>query len=663
MADSPIAIRTATRLGTPYLRFAKIMARQAQLAGIASRQRFLNGYLLRVIRGGSKYQAQVIDFPAYLWFSGPLRLDTSAGNYSFNSVGLSVPVGNRDDFTSPGTNSDPLPVANMRAFLLALSPSSLAPLEADGTAWHMRPYQDGAFMEQGFAQWPTKQPMPETDQWWFDDMDYFTYDQVVSIQCSLNLFANITRTLTFSDSGVPSFGALVLSYFLRNQFSLTESDLPDRWKLAPRRLAQMDGSIYPFRNEPGDVMPGFAIAPGGNDVTLSGTDEYCIAARTFRQYQQLWGGGDDLIGYDRYGEQGMVVAVGTINRESYDPQLGPNLFAALQSIRVIDGFAITEDYLKPTPAMRELTQGIEAPNFGVFNTPSPVLVTKGFVVFSVYHTERDTNPPGTEDPDPDLIGNLTSLLFTSTEGYTSGIKADWDVPNITVPTGTAGRFTQPYIVGTLSLVEGDEVAAYCLVWESSYESRGGQTQAIGGNWALYRSTGADVTRTPIEGGSHLIAARMYRDRGFPLRGDYSTVASGMYWMGGRKLVVAGTDTGPADWGSGEAAIRPMVLDLDAMTITPGGEIEAISAQDVSVKCFVTVAQQDQYKADGTLASPATLVASVVSDTLRNYGRGKTYLSVDAGATWREYISDAGGQNGAFLEGNKLWRYDQNKEIT
>jgi hypothetical protein len=662
MADSPIAVRTATRLGTPYLRFAKIMARQAQLAGIGTRQRFINGYLLRAIRGGSKYQAQVLDFPAYLWFSGPLRFDVTT-EYTYNNVGLAVPVGNRDDFTPPGGQQEPLAVADMRTMLIVLVPTSKAPNEIEATNWHLRPYQDGAFMEQGYGMWPFSKRIPGLEEWYFDDMDYFTFDQICSVQCSLNLFANVSRAITFRDDGNADFGALALTYFLRNQFSFTEEDLPNSWKLAPRRLAQMEGSIYPTRQEPGDVMSGFAIAPGADDFTFVGTDTYCIAARTFRQNRQLWGGGDDPIGYDRYGEQGMVVSVATINRQEYDPRVGSNMFARIQSTRVIDGFDIVEEYLRPTPATRELTPGLTAPNYGVFNSPSPVRVRDGFVVFSVYFTERDVNPPGTENPDYDLIGNVTSLLFTDVEGKTSGLKADWEVPGITLPTGTPGQFTQPYIVGTLSLVEGEEIAAYCLAWESNYDRRGGQTTATGGNWALYCSTGTDVTRTAIEGGSHLIAARMYRSAGYPLRGDYTTVASAMYWMGGRKIVVAGTDNEPTNWDFGDVVIRPMVLDLDEMTITAGGEIATIQAQNASQKCFVTVAQQEQYSADGAVASPATLVASLVSDTLYNYGKGKTYISVDGGASWREYISDAGGQNGAFLEGNKLWRYDQNKPIT
>lgn len=662
MADSPIAVRTATRLGTPYLRFAKIMARQAQLAGIGTRQRFINGYLLRAIRGGNKYQAQVLDFPAYLWFSGPLRFDRTT-QYNFNTVGLSVPVGNRDDFTPPGSTQDPLKVEEVRSFLLVVSPTSRYPNESTATAWHMRPYQDGAFMEQGYGLWVNSKPIPDTDQWWFDDMDYFTFDQVCSVQCSLYLFAQATQPVTFDDVGNAEYGSLAYTYFSRNQFSFTEEDLPDRWKLAPRRLAQPDVSIYPFREEPGDVMPGFAIAPGADDYSLIGIDTYCIAARTFRQYLQTWDGVNNAIGYDRYGEQGMVISIATIDREEFNQSTGESIFAEIQSTKVVDGFDIEESYLRPTPATRILTPGLIAPNYGVFNTPSPVRVSDGFVVFSVYYTTRDLNPPNTSTPDDGLRGTITSLLFTNVEGKTTGLKADWDVPDLTVPTGSPGQMTQPYIVGTLSLEEGDDIAAYCLAWEANYPRRTAGSRATGGHWALYRSTGQEVTRTAIEGGSHLIASRMYLGRGFPLRSDFSSVASGIYWMGGRKVVVAGTDNAPTNWEFGDVSVRPMILDLDEMTITPGGEITTIEAQDISKKCFVTVAQQEQRDADGAVTTAATLIASVVDDTLRNYGKGETHISVDGGATWRKYIEDAGGQNGAFLEGNKLWRYDQNKPIT
>lgn len=654
--------KSGTRLGAVNVKFAKQLAADAVRAGILLKQSMRNGYLLRGMKAGNQYMAQVIDPPSYLWFSGPLQFDLSQ-EYTYNSVGLAVAVGNRDDFTYPGGQQEPYTVADEQTLLLAVSPSSKSPNDVQATNWHMRPYQDGAFMHQGYGLWLFSKPIPDNQEWWFDDMDYFTFEQVCSLQCAVNLFADVTRSVTFASNGSVELGPLVLTYFVRNQFSFTEEDLPNGWKLAPRRLAQPDESIYPLREEPGDVMPGFAITPSSAGYALTGTDTYCVAARTFRQNRQTWDGVNNAIGYDRYGEQGMVISVATIDRAAYDPRVGTNMFATIQKTTVVDAFDIEQQYLQPMPTTRELTPGLSAPNFGVFNTPSPVRVSDGFVVFSVYYTTRDENPPGTSEPDYDLIGTVTSLLFTNVDGKTSGLKADWEVPNITLPTGTPGQFTQPYILGTLSLVEDEEVAAYCLVWEANYDRRGGRRQAISGNWALYRSTGVDVTRTVIEGGSHLMAGRMYLGPGYPLRGDYTTSASAIYWMGGRKIVVPGTDNEPTSWGFGNVSLRPMVLDLDEMTITAGGEIKQIEAQDVAKKCFVSVAQQEQYDAAGKVVAPATLVASVVDDTLYNYGKGSTHISVDGGATWREYIADAGGQNGAFFEGNKLWRYDQNKPIT
>jgi hypothetical protein len=656
--------KTASRLGAPNVRLAKMLAAEAVRQGI-SKQRFYQGYLLRGVKVGTMWMGQVIDPPSYLWLSGPAQLG-APGNV--NAVGFAVSVGNRDDFVDPGTRPDtPLTGKNKSAYLLVASPSMNVPPSASSMDWHMRSYQDGPFMEHGYMLQYGHAAPPSDTQWWFDDADYFNYGDNVAIACTIQLFKNTSRLITFQDTGGITYGALSYGYFLRNQFAVSENDLPDAWRFAPRRLVPVAQSEFPNRENPGDTMPGFAIAAGGDELAMDVTDDYCIAARTFRQDSTLWPVEEDKTGFDRYGEQGMAIALGSLDRAEWDASSLPNLFATLDSMVVLDGFSILEEYIQPFPATRRPEGGPTLPNFGVFNTPSPVRVADGFVVFSSYYTTRDLNPVGTEDPDETIKGTLTSILFTGTDLVTTGLKADWDVPSETVPTGTIGQATYPYIMGTLSLLEGESDsqvrAAYCLVWEANYSRRDtGSINAIGGNWALYRSEGKTVTRTVIEGGAALMAYLMYQGRGYPSRTgyDYATVANAMYWMGGRKVVFAGTDASPTSENV-VRSIRPLILDLDKLAITVGGEItKTVTLDD---KCIITVAQQEQLDSTGVVTGKASLLASVTRDKLHNWGAGKTYISVDSGVTWRLYMSDLAGQNGAFLEGNKLWQYDQNKPIT
>ena len=61
-----------------------------------------------------------------------------------------------------------------------------------------------------------------------------------------------------------------------------------------------------------------------------------------------------------------------------------------------------------------------------------------------------------------------------------------------------------------------------------------------------------------------------------------------------------------------------------------------------------------------------MLASVTEATPENRGQGKVYIKhadADGPTDWREYITDVGGQGGAFFVGNRFWWFDLSKPLT
>lgn len=397
-----------------------------------------------------------------------------------------------------------------------------------------------------------------------------------------------------------------------------------------------------------------------------GTDSFCLATRTFRQNQTSWGDHDGAgFEYDRYGEQGLVVAVGSQDRSiTLDPNLDKQPWADIDSLVVVAPAGFVQEYLRPYPEVLvgnagEPDVGIprpDLPNFGTFFTPHPVRAGHSFVVYSAYTTYRNLNDGGAGHDTWE--GDAWSLLTTLPSGDTYSLVASWNAGESAprIETAEPGGFMQPWIVGAAS-VPAEDVAdgyvGYALVWEQTYLQ--GTDNVTSGAWALYASSGGAPTRTVMHGGAPLFALIMqYQPTMFGSAiYDISGTWAAVYYAGDNKLVTAATDYPvpgqPRD-------IRVAVIDVTAGTITLGGVIA--TRNDDQAKCTITVVQNFVAAEGNQEAKPAVLLASVVRHSFFNEGLGETYISVDGGANWRVYITDGSGQGGAFYMGNSLWWFDQ-----
>jgi hypothetical protein len=655
-----VASRVMTRVGAIYIRTARDLATSAYRSRIGVKHQVINGFLLRatgrwqesegpvpMLEKGS-YIAAVIDMPGFILYAGALRLPQA----NVSIVGVAVPVGNRDDFVSPGTSVEYQVLDKTGYYILA------APSRIRGSN---RPVSYGRFPAIQQREWffgysrldvPLLKNPPDRTEAWLDDDQYFDYSCEVALTGSINSFLTAGRAASISGAGIES-GELRLNYFLRNQYAIDEVDLPAEWKLYPRRLVPVDQSATEFasRRAPSMMMSGFAMIPAFSSSALVGVDRYCHAARTFRQHQVPWGEAGSL-GYDRYGEQGLLFATGEQDRSEYKPAIGTNLFAETTDMIVVVPTDIEQTYLHPTPEKlpSDSSGRPELPNFGTFFTPTPVQAGDGFVVFSAYTTYRDLDD---SESDSRLSGDAWSILTTLPGGRTVSLRADWNAPDGEIETGVAGEFMQPWIVGAATVPTPGSSTAYCLVWEQTYE-RGG-VRRIRGEWALYSSTGNEPSRRVISGGAPLFAVWMQDGptKFDNTNWDEANPFSSVYHAGENKLITACIDYPPS---TSARSIRCAVFDVNNGSVRIGGEI-AVSSNYLD-KCFVTVVQPFLPATGDAPGAPAVLLATISEHSSGNNGSGgKTYLSLDGGENWREYVTDAGAQGGAFYVGNKMWRFD------
>ena len=109
-------------------------------------------------------------------------------------------------------------------------------------------------------------------------------------------------------------------------------------------------------------------------------------------------------------------------------------------------------------------------------------------------------------------------------------------------------------------------------------------------------------------------------------------------------------------------IQCMVIDLESGEAELAGAIA--SRTRAYTKCLISVVQQLVEPEGGSPGHAAVLLATVVDHINQNVGAGgKVYISFDTGETWREYVTDLGGQAGAFYVGNKLWQFDNSQPLT
>lgn len=648
-----IANRLMTKVGVTFIRNARILANAAFKARAPLRNQIINGFLLRASGKRNVYIASVIDFPGYLFLGGSTAIPVAV------FPGLAIPCGIRDDFDPPGTEAV-FEVQDKEGFYFMPAPTRRrAAAQESATDWFPLIQQQDWFMGYSRMDVPVLKDFPDRAFWYLDDDQYFNYDTIVALTGSITSFTSAARSVTVVEGNI-SFGEVTPNYFLRNQYAIDESDIPGEWKLYPRRLVPIDQSAPPYeqRQYPGITLSGFAIKPASRSSDLIGIDLYCHTARTFRQYQETWGSGTDQ-GYDRLGEQGMLIAVGQQDREDYNTETNASVFGTTRSMLIVEPGSIEQDYLHPVPEFLpgDLSGKPELPNYGTFYTPTPAQCADDFAVFSAYTTFRNL---GGDEPGP-MSGDAWSLLTTLPNGRTVSLRADWNAAEGEIPTGVPGEFMQPWIVGATSFPNEQGIAtAYCLVWEQTYVR--GSSTLVKGEWAIYSTAGGTPVRSVITGGAPLFSVLMkdgptlFDDSDY----DVSNPMSAAFYAGDNKLVTASIDYPPT---ASNRSVRCAVFDTLTSTVEIGGEI-AVSNNPLD-KCFITLVQpfiaekEDEPTAP---AVPAVLLATIVQHRVDNDGLGKTYISVDGGANWREYISDTGGQGGAFYAGNKLWRFDINRAL-
>lgn len=654
-----IADRLLTKVGAPYLRNARILAKDAYAAKLSNKYQIINGFLLRAtgrwtesdgarptLEKGS-YIASVIDTPGFVLFAGTLRRDQADASLSY----IASASGIRDDFTSPGTAAE-FTASDKNNYFIQLAP---AREDDPGTEVQFSFFHSLRRREwlMGFSriEFPLKKTSDEITIYSLDDENVFDFSTRVGLTGSITSFFHGGRSVAI-DSGNVEFGPLRYSYFFRNQYSISEDDLPGGWKFYVRRLISLDitsrdGDIRRFPKHP--LVSGFDFSPASSSQSLEGIDRYCHAANVYRQSNLFWGPVEPITGYDRDGEQALMVAVGEMDRADYNPETGDNLFAATSQINIYRPQDIEQSYLHPDPEFLPADPVLNKPslpNFGSFLVPTPARLSDGFAVFSVYTTLLNRDGFGAD-------GDAWSLITTLPNGRNISLRADWDYTLETIPTGVDGEFMYPWIVGADSIDTEGTTTAYCIVWEQTYVR--GTDLPLKGQWAIYSTSGGTPVRRTVTGFAPLFSIwqinGVYRFN-FPAY-DYAQPFSSAYYAGDNKIVTACTDYPPSQQ---ERIIRCAMFDVSSGSITAGGIID--TSTDVSEKCFVTVAQQFKPAEAGGESMPAVLLATICSHLSTNRGTGgRVYISVDGGQSWRPYITDAGAQGGAFYVGNKLWKHD------
>ena len=702
-----VTVRITTRLGAWTARIARALAGRLYKAGpAASKYQIVDGFVLQARRLQERCSAIIIDPPGFIYFAGFNDFNTLLGQSNQTAVG----VGSRDDFDPRNIDVDPgleyevkLSSSNKPAMMLL--PFS-GPPETDfpSAIVTLAPtVQDRAMLSGAFFQGLLLQSAGTDSFDPLDDMSYFTYATPAMVGGGALVPFICGVSVAFNDSGFPSFGTISRDYLAQQGFWVSEAELPDDWRLHTRRLVshtQYSTVNDPFRNRngPGVIQPGFCPAVAQNR-SMEEADRFCVAARTFRQHQGTWfksppGTAYRPPYYDRNGEQGLLVAIGVYDRSNYDPAIPPAR-AALQSLQVVVPTDLPLADLHPMPELLPTWRAYnmpDLPNFGEFLIPHVARAGEGFAVFSVYRTQRDENPRDEESPDGDLIGPAYSLVTTIAGGSSYALLADWDYGEEGSPidTSSPASFVQPWIVGACHWLqlEGEEeqYTAFCLVWEHEYMRRWlgepDENRGIGGRFVLYRTDGSAPSRLPVDiAAAPLFAPSMDLEPGDPFVVNNSrknfedqTAGPGMLepfsevqYLGAGKIVTAVIGNPYPQTGEDRVIqsahdIQCMVVDLETGAAELTGAIT--SRTRAYTKCLISVVQHLVEPSGDNPGHAAVLLATVVDHMNLNFGAdGKVFISFDTGDTWREYVTDLGGQAGAFYIGNKLWQFDCSKPLT
>lgn len=702
MATPPIIGKTLTRVGAPLVRLAKILAQDAQRAGIPTKYRILNGFMLRGVKLHNRYVGQVMDLPALVMFAG-------TGQGILNEL---VGVGNRDDFSDPGTlathtaadviggdrvvsPTPPVPDSMVDVPAQPLLHAQVQP-QLQGQLWYMgqtriRLSANGSFHN-------------------LDTFGTLTYSKNIGVGCCVAVVRDsITPYSSFLQGHKPNYMSL-------NSFWVEESDLPSGWSVLPRRLvdAASYGVADPYRIDivPKAVTCGAAVNPAAD---MTGTDQYCLAFAGIKQNRTTWAGGGFTY-YDRFGLGALFVARGSLNRTTYVPGSATVIRGSIGSVTTILSASMPVTQMRPFPSTYTGVSGgptLDTPSW--FLAPAVARYTGGFAKFCVhwapYYVVADS-------------ARFTSFgVVVLTDNNTISVpKADmtWTYPNTPPIAGSdSTKMLMPWIVGVASVERivstVAQRTAYCLVWEQ-WLSRNAATHAggftsttqwpnsyeMGGQWALYVvSTAGAVSRTVITatcaplfspsmfegglGGDSAAGRSGPPNVYFPPNLRYGggslwyapdTSFSSLYQMAPEKLVTACIPTGYfrtwAELNPSTSAfisgythvtthnVSCAVLDLTTSTFEIRGVIAARSWADQY--CHITVVQPEVPAVGATPLIPAVMLATMrmaIRSGALTQPADKTYLSIDGGWTWREYVTDAAGGNGSFMVGNQLWAIDAN----
>lgn len=678
--------KTNSRIG------AYLLRRAARLAmSISSRYgivyEILDGFIVRGRRVGTVRTAEVYDPPGFIYMAGVNDLGTPIGRNNQQAVG----VGTRTDFTpqesaEEGGQQYRAKMTSDYAPAYMLLPFSGPPPDGfDFSLITLAPtIQDRGMLSGAYLQCSVLSLSLASNFNPLDDRTYFTEATPVAVGGGAVVPVVAAVGVTFTDTG-PVIGDVSRDYMAQNGFWVTESMLSAGWRLHTRRQVQYTeySTSDPYRNRigPGIIQPGFTHAVG-QSAAVQGVDYFCVAARTFRQYQGTWYASEPGTTYrpryyDRNGEQGLMVAVGRYDRAEYDPQ-NPPARAAVQTLQIVVPADLPIAELRPLPALLPTWDAYDKPdlpNYGEFLVPHAARAGDGFVVFSVYRTRRDENPRDDDSPDSDLIGPAYSLVTTVAGGNSSTLLADWDYGDggSPIPTSSPASFIQPWIVGACHLrqdsPQGESFTAVCLVWEHEYRRRAvstpGQNRGIGGRFALYTSDGGAPTRRPLTlAAAPLFAPSMDLQPGDPYvlssNGSFPGRAAGsatiepfseLQPLGDGTVVTAAIARPYPTTGSDRVSQASHPIHCMRINVATGqAELLGVIADRVRAytKCLISVVQTP------INGRSAVLLATVVDHVANNNGaNGRVYISRDGGSTWDVYITDVGAQAGAFYIGNKL----------
>ncbi|MGS0735575.1 hypothetical protein ACVBEG_03215 [Pseudomonas sp. GG8] len=656
--------------------------------------RILNGYIIRGIKRGKISLAQVVDPPSFALLAGRSNVGPVQG------ISLGMAVGNRDEVYPPGTiatyegKESVGDTSISRTVWVGLKPAggALARQVINRSQIQISSglMSDGQLSAGIAVDWNNHQNL--------DDLTKFTDASPVTLSGAIRTQYLSALPISVVDGTIIS-GQAPASYFAYNSFTISESQLPAGWQFFPRRLRPwqdytdtVDELQVVRYDEPSNF--GFVAAPSGPPGT-SGVDKFCLTAGCDNQPKTLFRESSDGVPvYARYGQKGLMVALGSLDRAAFS---GKDVAATLDSLRVF-----TPDDLpaavRPFPEIRLPANDFGRPdikNLGYFYFPLPLRTTNGFITFSLYYAVQQVNSVQSYGI-YGIVAVLDSgnLISVNSDWYNTGISG---TPTPAIPESSPDFFVYPHIVGGVSVGGMDSSGnpthtAQCLVWEY-LAGRFGDDPPHGVRWVIYSTQSGAPTRIVLTGDDcgplfgQMMASPPWLSHGIPSgytaspwnwfypgdvgRADTEHQLSAVYDCGGGRLVTAAIAYPWPDaeiFGSvdtnlvvAEHDIRCMVIDLSVTASGTTGTVKlrgSIAARtSVTSKCIITVVQPYVPAVNGKPAVEAVLLASVVEHKYGNWGDGKTYLSMDGGDNWREYITDIGGQSGTFWAGNSLYLFD------